>query len=41
MPLDGTVGRLRGAVFVAAGWLTTLRGLLAAARGGGCRARVA
>ncbi|WP_318202821.1 MFS transporter [Streptomyces sp. SCL15-4] len=41
MPLDGTVGLLTGAVFVAAGWLTTLRGLLASARGGGCRARVA
>ncbi|MEU3409828.1 MFS transporter [Streptomyces sp. NPDC006658] len=41
MPLDGTAGLLTGAVFVAAGWLTTLRGLLASARGGGCRARVA
>ncbi|MEU2438952.1 MFS transporter [Streptomyces rubradiris] len=39
MPLDGTVGLLVGAVFVAAGWLTTLRGLLASARGGGCPAR--
>ncbi|MDN3264778.1 MFS transporter [Streptomyces sp. CSDS2] len=38
MPLDGTVGLLVGAVFVAAGWLTTLRGLLASARGGGCPA---
>ncbi|MEV4342645.1 MFS transporter [Streptomyces sp. NPDC049590] len=41
MPLDGTVGLLVGAVFVAAGWLTTLRGLLASARGGGCHTRVA
>ncbi|WP_220212207.1 MFS transporter [Streptomyces sp. WELS2] len=39
MPLDGTVGLLVGAVFVAAGWLTTLRGLLASARDGGCPAR--
>jgi hypothetical protein len=35
LPLDGTVGLLIGAVFVAAGWLTTLRGLLASARHGG------
>jgi MFS family permease len=40
MPLDATVGLLVGAAFVAAGWLTTLRGLLACARGGGCPARV-
>ncbi|WUC36226.1 MFS transporter [Streptomyces sp. NBC_00557] len=35
LPLDGTVGLLIGAVFVAAGWLTTLKGLLASARHGG------
>jgi MFS family permease len=42
LPLDGTVGLLIGAAFVAVGWLTTLRGLLASARHGGRpRARVA
>ncbi|OIK04007.1 MFS transporter [Streptomyces monashensis] len=42
LPLDGTVGLLVGAAFVAVGWLTTLRGLLASARHGGRpRARVA
>ncbi|MEV6804006.1 MFS transporter [Streptomyces sp. NPDC051132] len=35
MPLDGTVGLLVGSAFVAAGWLTTVRGLLASARQGG------
>ncbi|MFI0812571.1 MFS transporter [Streptomyces echinatus] len=35
MPLNGTVGLLVGAAFVAAGWLTTLKGLLASARHGG------
>jgi MFS family permease len=35
MPLNGTVGLSVGAVIVAAGWLTTLRGLLASARRGG------
>ncbi|AYN40745.1 MFS transporter [Streptomyces dangxiongensis] len=34
MPLNGTVGLLVGAAFVAVGWLTTLRGLLASARHG-------
>jgi MFS family permease len=42
LPLDGTVGLLVGAAFVAVGWLATLRGLLASARHGGRpRARVA
>ncbi len=42
MPLNGTVGLLVGAAFVAVGWLTTLKGLLASARHGGrARARVA
>ncbi|MEV6835280.1 MFS transporter [Streptomyces sp. NPDC051133] len=42
MPLNGTVGLLVGAAFVAVGWLTTLKGLLASARHGGHpRARVA
>ncbi|OIJ97856.1 hypothetical protein BIV25_13755 [Streptomyces sp. MUSC 14] len=42
LPLDGTVGLLVGAGFVAVGWLGTLRGLLASARHGGRpRARVA
>ncbi|MEU0008390.1 MFS transporter [Streptomyces sp. NPDC006314] len=42
MPLNGTVGLLVGAVFVAVGWLATLKGLLASARHGGrSRARVA
>ncbi|MER6025154.1 MFS transporter [Streptomyces sp. NPDC001851] len=35
LPLNGTVGLLIGAVFVAVGWLTTLKGLLASARHGG------
>ncbi|WP_225097938.1 MFS transporter [Streptomyces sp. CoH27] len=35
LPLDGTVGLLVGAAFVAAGWLTTVKGLLASARHGG------
>ncbi|MEU6507787.1 MFS transporter [Streptomyces sp. NPDC046942] len=35
LPLDGTVGLLIGAAFVAAGWLTTVKGLLASARHGG------
>ncbi|GGU88694.1 MFS transporter [Streptomyces filipinensis] len=35
LPLDGTVGLLVGAVFVAVGWLATLKGLLASARHGG------
>nr|WP_245238175.1 MFS transporter [Streptomyces roseochromogenus] len=34
LPLDGTVGLLIGAAFVAVGWLTTLKGLLASARHG-------
>ncbi|KOX03495.1 membrane protein [Streptomyces sp. NRRL B-3648] len=38
MPLNGTVGLLVGAAFVAVGWLGTLKGLLASARHGG-RAR--
>ncbi|KOV66283.1 MFS transporter [Streptomyces sp. MMG1121] len=42
MPLNGTVGLLVGAAFVAVGWLTTLKGLLATARHGGRpRTRVA
>ncbi|WP_369390085.1 MFS transporter [Streptomyces sp. CG1] len=42
LPLNGTVGLLIGAVFVAVGWLTTLKGLLASARHGGhARPRVA
>ncbi|MGW1912777.1 MFS transporter [Streptomyces sp. NPDC002076] len=42
LPLNGTVGLLVGAVFVAVGWLTTLKGLLASARHGGrARPRVA
>jgi hypothetical protein len=42
MPLNGTAGLLIGAAFVAVGWLTTLRGLLASARHGGrSRPRVA
>ncbi|WBO65536.1 MFS transporter [Streptomyces camelliae] len=41
LPLDGTVGLFIGAAFVAAGWLTTVKGLLASARHGGRpRARV-
>ncbi|MEU6775548.1 MFS transporter [Streptomyces sp. NPDC046759] len=35
LPLDGTVGLLIGALFVAVGWLATLKGLLASARHGG------
>ncbi|MCC5479939.1 MFS transporter [Streptomyces sp. JA03] len=35
LPLNGTVGLLIGAVFVAVGWLSTLKGLLASARHGG------
>ncbi|MER6073721.1 MFS transporter [Streptomyces sp. NPDC001817] len=42
LPLDGTVGLLVGAVFVAVGWLTTMKGLIASARHGGrARPRVA
>ncbi|MFD4787759.1 MFS transporter [Streptomyces sp. NPDC058459] len=42
MPLNGTFGMAVAAALVAAGWLTTLRGLLAAARHGGrTRPRVA
>jgi len=42
MPLDGTVGLLTGAAFVAVGWLSTLRGLVHSARHGGrSHARVA
>ncbi|AOR33647.1 hypothetical protein BFF78_23570 [Streptomyces fodineus] len=42
LPLDGTLGLLIGATFVAAGWLATLKGLLASARHGGrSRPRVA
>ncbi|MGW0995167.1 MFS transporter [Streptomyces sp. NPDC002523] len=42
MPLNGTLGLVVAAALVAAGWLTTLRGLLASARQGGRpRARVA
>ncbi|MFJ7149469.1 MFS transporter [Streptomyces sp. NPDC100445] len=42
MPLNGTVGLLVGAAFVAVGWLSTLRGLLASARHGTrARAQVA
>ncbi|MFF4019443.1 MFS transporter [Streptomyces sp. NPDC001843] len=42
MPLNGTLGLAVGAAFVAAGWLTTARGLLASARHGGrARPRVA
>jgi MFS family permease len=35
MPLNGTLGLSVAAVVVAAGWLTTVRGLLGTARGGG------
>jgi hypothetical protein len=35
LPLNGTVGLLIGAAFVAVGWLTTLKGLLTSARHGG------
>ncbi|MFJ3304548.1 MFS transporter [Streptomyces sp. NPDC086549] len=42
MPLNGTLGLAVAAVIVAIGWLTTLRGLLSAARQGGrARPRVA
>ncbi|MFG2885912.1 MFS transporter [Streptomyces sp. NPDC048297] len=42
MPLNGALGLAVAAVIVAAGWVTTLRGLLASARQGGRpRARVA
>ncbi|MET7611169.1 MFS transporter [Streptomyces seoulensis] len=42
MPLNGTVGLAVAAALVALGWLTTLKGLLAAARHGGrTRPRVA
>ncbi|MFF2201416.1 MFS transporter [Streptomyces sp. NPDC058145] len=42
MPLNGTLGLTVAAAFVAVGWLSTLRGLLASARHGGrTRARVA
>ncbi|MEU9922470.1 MFS transporter [Streptomyces griseoluteus] len=42
MPLNGTLGLAVAAALVALGWLTTLRGLLAAARHGGrTRPRVA
>lgn len=42
MPLNGTLGLTVAAVIVAAGWLTTLRGLLNSARQGGrTRPRVA
>ncbi|MFG2635946.1 MFS transporter [Streptomyces sp. NPDC048362] len=35
MPLNGSVGLMVGALFVAVGWLATLKGLLASARHGG------
>ncbi|MYW14051.1 MFS transporter [Streptomyces sp. SID2955] len=42
MPLNGMLGLLVGAAFVAVGWLSTLRGLVVSARQGGrARARVA
>ncbi|MGW3949598.1 MFS transporter [Streptomyces sp. NPDC004752] len=42
MPLNGSLGLAVAAVLVAAGWLTTLRGLLESARhGGAARPRVA
>ncbi|MEU3824802.1 MFS transporter [Streptomyces sp. SID486] len=42
MPLNGMLGLLVGAAFVAVGWLSTLRGLVVSARQGGrTRARVA
>jgi MFS family permease len=42
MPLNGVLGLCVGAAIVAAGWLTTVRGLLASARRGGTtRPRVA
>ncbi|GAA3229752.1 hypothetical protein GCM10020256_43010 [Streptomyces thermocoprophilus] len=39
MPLNGTLGLSVGAAIVAAGWLTTVRGLVASARHGGRRGR--
>nr|WP_202548936.1 MFS transporter [Streptomyces sp. SID8352] len=42
LPLNGTLGLAVGATIVAAGWLTTVRGLIASARHGGtARPRVA
>ena len=42
LPLNGTLGMSVAAAIVAAGWLTTVRGLLASARHGGApHARVA
>ncbi|KND45653.1 MULTISPECIES: MFS transporter [Streptomyces] len=42
LPLNGTLGMAVAAAIVAAGWLTTVRGLLSSARHGGApRARVA
>ncbi|MET9731313.1 MFS transporter [Streptomyces sp. NPDC006458] len=42
MPLNGSLGLSVGAAIVAAGWLTTVRGLLSSARqGGSARPRVA
>lgn len=42
MPLNGSLGLTVGAAFVAVGWLSTLKGLLASARHGGrSQARVA
>jgi hypothetical protein len=42
LPLNGTLGMSVAAAIVAAGWLTTVRGLIGAARHGGpARAKVA
>jgi hypothetical protein len=42
MPLNGTLGLFVGAAAVAAGWLTTVKGLVSSARhGGGAKPRVA
>jgi hypothetical protein len=42
LPLNGTLGLSVAAAIVAVGWLTTVRGLLGAARHGGpVRSRVA
>jgi hypothetical protein len=42
MPLNGTAGLCLAAAVLAAGWLTTVRGLLSSARhGGGSKPRVA
>ena len=41
MPLDGTVGLAVAACIVAAGWVTTVRGLLRSARHTGTPTRVA